>query len=162
MTVQTGPVMTAELPFSRPDRPAARRAFTVVEVIMAVGVLALAITTSITTMQRAFLTLDSARNIETATRIMQCEIEKERLLDWTTVSNAAYAPTIDSAFQSNPAVAGRFSLSRSTATVANRSGKILQITLTVTWRSYDGHSQQRSQTTYYGNGGLYTYFISQS
>ena len=138
------------------------RAFTLVEVMMAVAVLALAITTSITTLQRAFLMLDSARNLETASRIMQCELEKERLLPWSQVNDADYRATIDSAFTGNPAIAGRFALTRTTATVANRANKLLQITLTVTWRNYDGRTQQRSQTTYYGNGGLYTYFTSQS
>ena len=137
-------------------------AFTLVEVMMAVGVLALAITTSITTLQRAFLMLDTARNVETACRIMQCEIEKERLLTWSAVSDTAYTPTIDNAFLGNPAVAGRFSIARATSSVSNRSGKILQITLTVTWQGYDGRTQRRSQTTYYGNGGLYTYFTRQS
>ena len=139
-----------------------RGGFTLVEIIMAVGVLALAITTSITALQRAFMNLDSARNIETACRIMQCEFEKERLLTWSAVTDAAYKVAIDSAFSGNPAVAGRFTLTRSTSTVSGHSGKLLQITLTVTWRNYDGRSLQRSQTTYYGNGGLYTYFISQT
>ena len=122
----------------------------------------MAITTYITTLQRAFLILDSARNLETASRIMQCELEKERLLPWSQVNDADYRATIDSAFTGNPAIAGRFALTRTTATVANRANKLLQITLTVTWRNYDGRTQQRSQTTYYGNGGLYTYFTSQS
>ena len=138
------------------------RGFTLVEVIMAVFVLALAITTAITTLQRAFLNLDAARNLETASRIMQCELEKERLLDWTQVSSAAYQPVIDAAFLRNPAVAGRFALTRVVAVVPNRAGQMLQITLTTTWRTYDGRTQRRSYTTYYGQNGLYAYFTSQT
>ena len=51
---------------------------------------------------------------------------------------------------------------RTTATVANRSGKIIQITLTVSWRNYAGHTHQRSLTTYYGNGGLHPDFTTQA
>lgn len=137
-------------------------AFTLVEVMMAVGVLALTLTTAITTMQRAFLNLDSARNAEVACRILQCEMEKERLLTWAQVTDATYTATIDSAFAGDPVVAGRFALTRATLFVANRGDKILRITLTVTWKNYDGRSQNRSQITYYGNGGLHTYFTTQS
>lgn len=129
---------------------------------MAVAVLALTITTSITTMQRAFNNLDAARNIEVACRILQCQMEKERLLTWAQVNDADYKVAIDPAFTGDPVVAGRFSIARQTALVANRGGKILQITVTVTWKNYDGHSSSRSQTTYYGNGGLYTYFTTQT
>lgn len=138
------------------------RAFTLVELMMAVGVFSLAVVTSITALQRAFNNLDTARNIETASRILQCEMEKQRLMTWAQIGTATNSPAIDPMFQSNPAVAGRFTLSRSTATVANRSGRILQITLTVTWRNYAGRTHQRSLTTYYGNGGLHTYFTTQA
>lgn len=137
------------------------RGFTLVEVIMSVFVLALVVTTAITTLQAAFMNLDSARNIETASRIMQCELEKERLLDWAQVSSAAYQPAIDASFLRNPEVAGRFSLARAVAVVPNRAGKIVQVTLTTTWRTFDGRSQQRSTTTYFGENGLHDYFTTQ-
>lgn len=144
-----------------PRRQRGPGAFTLLEVMMAVTILALTITTAITTMQRAFNNLDATRNVDIGCRILQCQMEKERLLTWAQVSDATYKAAIDSAFTGDPTVAGRFSLSRQTALVANRGGKLLQITLTVTWKNYDGHSSSRSQTTYYGNGGLYTYLTSQ-
>ena len=140
-----------------PGPPAAVAAFTIAEVAMAVIILVFAITTSITVMQRAYLHLDTARNLEIASNILQCELEKERLFSWTAVSNAAYAPTMDASFAGNPAVASRFTLSRSLGTLANRSSQMVQITLTVTWRNYDGRSLSRSYTTYYTQGGLYAY-----
>ena len=141
-----------------PGPPAAVAAFTIAEVAMAVIILAFALTTSITVMQRAYLHLDTARNLEIASNILQCELEKERLFSWAAVSNAAYAPTMDASFAGNPAVASRFTLSRTLATLANRSSQMVQITLTVTWRNYDGRSLSRSYTTYYTQGGLYAYY----
>jgi Tfp pilus assembly protein PilV len=139
-------------------RCAARRcAFTLVEVAMSVLVLALALTTSLTAMQRAFLQFDTARNLEIAANILQCEMEKERLFNWTEINNAGYVPVIDASFARNPAIGGRFTLSRSVAAVAGRSGQMLQITLTVRWRGYDGRSLDRSYTTYYTQGGLHEY-----
>ena len=75
---------------------------------MAVLVLAMAITTSLTAMQRAFLDLDTARNLEIAANILQCEVEKERLFTFTQASDGTYVPVIDSSFAGNPAIAGRF------------------------------------------------------
>lgn len=125
---------------------------------MTVIVLALAITTSLSALQRAFLDLDTARNLEIAGQILQCEMERERLLNWTQVNDAAYQPVIDDSFARNPAIAGRFTLSRSLVPLTGRSGRMVQITLTTSWRSYDGRNLSRSYTTYYGQGGLHAYF----
>ena len=127
---------------------------------MAVAVLALAITTAITTLQRSFLQLDTARNLEIASAIMQCEIEKERLLSWAQLNNVAYTPVIDPTFARNPAIGSRFTLSRTLTTVASRSGQVMQIKLTVQWRAYDGRNISRSYLTYYTQGGLYAYFYT--
>lgn len=124
---------------------------------MAVGVLALALVTSLTALQRAFLNLDTARNLEVAANILQCEVEKERLFTWAQLNDPAYVPAIDASFARNPAVGGRFTLSRTVAALTGRSGQMVQVTLTVRWRSYDGHNLSRSYTTYFTNGGLHEY-----
>jgi Tfp pilus assembly protein PilV len=140
--------------------PHPARGFTITEVTMAVFILALALTTSLAALQQAFLQLDTARNLEIAANMLQCEMETERLFTWAQASNASYVPVIDPGFSRNPAIAGRFTLSRSLATLAGHSSQELQITLTVTWRGYDGRSLSRSYTSYYTQGGLYAYFYN--
>jgi hypothetical protein len=144
-------------PSLRSYQPRQRRAFTLVEVAVTVFVLALAITTSITTLQRAFGMLDTARNISLASTMLQSEIEKERLLDWASVSSSTYQPTLDVNYLRSPAIAGRFTLSRTVAAVAGRTGQV-QVTLTVRWRGFDGRSLSRSYTTYFTQGGLNDFF----
>lgn len=136
------------------------RAFTLVELAMAVIILALALTTSLTAMQSAFLQFDTARNLEIAANILQCEMEKERLFTWSQASNTSYAPVIDTSFSRNPAIGGRFTLSRTVTTLSGHSNQVLQITLTVTWRGYDGRSLSRNYTSYYTQGGLYAHLYS--
>jgi Tfp pilus assembly protein PilV len=141
-------------------RPSWRHGFTIAEVMIAAGVMALAVTTSITTMQRAFLALDSARNITLAGQIMQSEFEKLRLKDWTTISAYPAAETtltIDTAFTSDPAIGNRFTLKR---TVSDVHTDMKEITLTISWRGYDARPLSRYYKTYYGKNGLYDFFYN--
>ena len=71
--------------------PRSRRGFTLVEVVLAVFVLALAMVTSLAALQRAFLNLDTARNLEIAANILQCEMEKQRVFDWAQLTSATGA-----------------------------------------------------------------------
>lgn len=126
----------------------------------AASILALAIATSITVMQRGFHALDAARHVTLAAQIMQSEIEKTRLKDWATVS--AYAPgptpiTIDSVFTENSGIGSRFTLQRSVSTPQT---DMREIKLTISWRSLDGREQSRSMMTYYSRYGLYDFYYN--
>ena len=135
--------------------------FTIVEVMMAAIVMAFAITTSITTMQRGFLSVDTARSITIAGQIMQSEFEKMRLVPWGTVDgyaiNADTPVTVDTSFTSNAFIGNRFTMTRRVSVI--RTG-MKQIALTITWRSIDGRSISRSYSSYYGENGLYDYFYN--
>ncbi len=147
-------------PRSLPARGTA--GFTILEVAMAVAVLALVFISAVTAFQSAFLQLDSARNLSTAAAILHTELEKERMLPWATVSDVNYAPAIDSGFTRSPLLAGRFTLTRTVTTVAGHGGLMVQITLNVRWRGYDGRQLARTVTTYYAQGGLNAYYLSPS
>jgi Tfp pilus assembly protein PilV len=129
-------------------------------------IMALVIATSITTLQRGFLSIDTARNFVFGGQIMQSEIEKMRVSPWSTTETvigiADYtdtypALTLDPVFQANAFIANRFTLTR---TMADPKPDLRQITLTVTWRNYDGRTISRSYTTYYARFGLYDFFAS--
>lgn len=141
------------------SRRAPVAAFTILEAMMAAIVMAMAITTSITTMQQSFLSLDTARNMVTAGQIMQSEIEKMRINNWSVVSaypTGSTSLTIDPVFTANPAIGNRFSLTR---VVSDPKTDMREITFTITWTSYDKRTYARSYTTYYARYGLYDYFI---
>ena len=131
---------------------------------MAAAIMALALVSSITVMQRAFNALDTARAITYATQIMQNEMEKMRLMNWATVSaypTTATAVTIDSAF-TGTSIGSRFlGMTRAVETIhTNTNGGMRKITLTVSWKTVDGRTLTRSFVTYYGQNGLYDYFSS--
>lgn len=135
--------------------------FTIVEVMMAAIVLAFSITTAITVMQRGFVSLDTARNITIAGQIMQSEFEKMRIEPWATIE--AYPAStdplaIDSSFTSNAFIGNRFTMRRDVTDI--RTGLMRQVTLTISWTSYDGRTLSRSYSSYYGKNGLYDYFYN--
>jgi Tfp pilus assembly protein PilV len=142
-----------------PRRRSGRGGFTMVEVMAAAAVMVMVISTSLAVLQRGLRSVDVARGISYASQIMQTQAEKERLMDWTTVSAfpASASVTLDSAFTSNTYIGSRFSLTR---TVTTLHTGMLQITYTVTWKAIDGRSLSRSTTMYYGQNGLYDYVSS--
>lgn len=128
--------------------------------MMAATVMVLVITSSLTTMQRAFLSLDTARCITIAGQIMQSEFEKMRLRDWSVIGAYSTAETtvaLDPSFTSHPSVGTRYSVVRN---VTEISAVMRQITLTVSWRTVDGRRLSRSYTSYYGQNGLYDYYYN--
>ena len=88
-------------------------------------------------------------------------MEKERLFNWTKISDASFQPTIDASFLRNPTIAGRFTLSRTVGKVGTRTSQ-MQVTLTVRWRNYDGRSLSRSFTSYFTQGGLNDFMYNQT
>jgi len=130
--------------------------------MLAAIIMAFSIATSISTLQRGFRSVDSARNISLAAQIMQSEMERIRLKDWATIDSYGPGPstlTVDTVFTSTASIGTRFALSRSTAAVAGLTD-VKEITLTVTWTGIDSRVNTRSYSTYYGRYGLYDYFYN--
>ena len=129
---------------------------------MAALIMGLVLATSITTLQRAFISLQNARDLNIASQMLQSEMEKMRLADWATVNsfNTSSTPvTLDTAFTSNPYVGDRFSLSR---TVSDPKTDTRIITLQVVWRGADNRTLSRRLAMRYSRNGLYDYFYSQT
>jgi Tfp pilus assembly protein PilV len=136
------------------------RGVTIVEVAMAALFMALVLSTSITTLQRAFISLQNARDLNIASQIMQSEMEKMCLSNWGTINSmpaSSTSVTIDAAFTSNAFVGNRFSLSR-TVTTPQTNTRI--ITLQVSWVGGDRRPLSRKLSMRYSRNGVYDYFYS--
>ncbi|OIQ95012.1 hypothetical protein GALL_230260 [mine drainage metagenome] len=129
---------------------------------MASFVLALGIATSIVAMQWGFRSLDLARGTTLASQIMQSEIERLRLMNWSTLNALPATETFDGAtyFSTAPGIAGKFTVTRTITPDPARSTSVDFITVSVTWKTYDGRSHTRSFKTEYMKDGLYDYYYT--
>lgn len=151
--------------------------FTILEVAMSSFVMAFGIATSIIAMQTGFKSIDLARGTTMASQIIQSEMERLRMLSWTgmtTLSTAtdSVAPIpagspagvemFDGAtyFSANPAIAGKYTITRTVTPDATRPSDVLNITVAVTWTGYDNRSHTRSFRSMYAKNGLYDYYYT--
>jgi Tfp pilus assembly protein PilV len=150
--------------FSNRHRGQRAAGFTIAEVVFSVFVMALGISTSIIAMQAAFKQMDLARGTTIAAQILQSEMERLRMMSWTSLSalETAYpTQTYDGAtnFTTNSAVVGKYSVTRTIADDAANS-EIKDINVAVTWSTYDGRSHTRAFSAIYAKNGLYDYYYT--
>ena len=140
---------------------------------MASFVMAFGIATSIVAMQVGFKNIDLARGTTLASQILQSEMERLRLMSWTTMSamaTAAGSPSgqatgttvFDGAtyFSSNPDLVGKYTITRSVTADATRPSDVMYINIEVAWTGYDGRAHKRSFQSMYAKNGLYDYYYT--
>lgn len=100
---------------------------------------------------------------------MQSELEKMRLTQWgngtaagngttgvTAYPKAATSIAIDASFTTAGDVGSRMTMTR---TVEDVHTGMIKITLRITWTTFDRRTLSRSYITYYGQNGLYDFFV---
>jgi type II secretory pathway pseudopilin PulG len=146
-----------------------RAGFTIVEVAMAAAIMAFAITGSIIVLKSGFTALDNARNTTLASQIIQSEMERIRLLNWSNIDamSSEQKLTLSTLFPSNTItskftsiLASRFTAVRTATNVSGKAGEMKTITVTVSWVGIDGLSHTRSTTGSYCKNGLYDYYYT--
>jgi len=131
-----------------------RRAFTIVEVMVAASVLALGIIGVITVSQRGLQALDTARNLSSASQLMQSEMERLRLMSWAQLQVLQDSGETGVALEGPP---GRYACTRQ---ISDVKLNMKEITLVATWKGYDGRGHTARLITRYGKTGLNDYFYT--
>ncbi|HYC72847.1 MAG TPA: hypothetical protein VEB66_16670 [Opitutaceae bacterium] len=132
----------------RPVRQRPAAAYTLVEVMVASVVVLLGIVTAIGVLQRGVRSLDYARNLTSASQVMQSELEQLRLLNWTQIQ------ALQDAGDANLALAGAASRYTCVRSIRTIKADMKEITLTATWRGADGREHTARLVTRYGRNGL--------
>lgn len=150
---------------ARIDGPGPDRAFTILEVMIAAFVLVLAFTSSLIVLQRGFQAIDSARYTTLAGQILQSQMEKIRLLNWSELTDPVNGPGAFPTFTPDVAVSSaqlsHFTCTQSiTDAPAPFTGTMKDVTLTATWTGTDGRQQSLSYTTRYGQNGISDFFYT--
>jgi hypothetical protein len=130
--------------------------------MMATFVMAMGISTAVIGMTAGFKQIDTARNITLSSQVLQSEMERLRLMNWTDIAALTGTATVDLSvvFTDDTALAAKFTLTRTVTDLAGKVGEMKQITLVCGWNSIDGRPLSRQFTTYYTKNGLYDYYYT--
>lgn len=129
-----------------------RRAFTLVEVMIASLVLVFGIVTAISAMQSGLRAMDRTRKLALATQVLQTEMEQLRLKSWAQLDPLSGTAT----FTPDSAAAGANAFT-CTRTITSPKSDMKEIILTAEWRGSDGRTQSAKLVTRYGKNGLNDY-----
>lgn len=134
--------------------------FTIIEVAMATAVLAIALAGMVQAMGVGSEMLDTARKQTIASQVIQSEIERLRMLTWTTgalpsdlnvTDRPAAVPISPGLAQIAPA--SQFGCTR-VVQLANGCSDLREVTITVSWTGITGKPHSRSTNVYIGKYGL--------
>lgn len=163
-------MITASTPSIPSSRGKSRRlsirskaGLTIAEVMVASCVLVFALCSSFLVLQRGYQAIDTARNSTIAAQIMQSEIERIRLLDWSSVQSLSGTNTLSVAtvFSNNSKVTNRFTNFQRVVTV-DTVRNVADIQLTVEWTGFDGASHSRIFNARYCKNGLYDFLYTRA
>jgi prepilin-type N-terminal cleavage/methylation domain-containing protein len=149
----------------------AKSGFTLVEVMAAAIVMAFAISSSIIVLQYGMRAIDTARYTTLAGQILQSQMEKLRLLNWTQLADTSVGAAHYTTFSADVAATPTDQIKRFVAggVVGKCAQSIVdapapfnltmkEITLTATWTGLDGRSHTLSYVTYYTRYGISDFF----
>ncbi len=152
-------------------RRPARRGFTIIEVALALFVLAFVIAAALVTLQSGFKQLDNARYTTLAGQILQSQMEKLRLLNWNQLTNSTdgasthntFIPDVTADTETQAIIAAHFTCTQTISAPPVSSpfhDTMRDITLTVTWSGTDRRVHSLSYVTRYGENGISDFFVT--
>lgn len=139
-----------------------QRGFTIAEVMVATMVLAFGITSSIVAIQMGFRNMDLARGTTIAAQIIQSEMERLRMMSYSSVTGLPATETFDGAtyFSSVSQIANKYTITRTVTDDATHGSDVKNITVSVKWSTIDGREHTRSFTALFARNGLYDYYYT--
>ena len=142
----------------RPAAPCVGRAaaFSMVEVMVASCVLMLGISGALVTLQRSLDSIAQARQLDAASQVMQSELERLRLLNWSQLQalQTSGQTTVD------PPSGGDFARFTCQRQIRDLREGLKEITVTASWGGLDGRAHSARLITRYSRAGFNDYFYT--
>ena len=141
------------------------RAYTLVEVLIAMGIAAVVFAGFYLNLSQGFTTMDMSRENLRATQILAEQMETIRLYTWDQLTNPGFVPTNFSApfdptkalSTNRPSYSGQLIISNAPISESYSTNMRL-VTARVTWTSANAKVHNRWFTTYVSRYGLHNYF----
>jgi type II secretory pathway pseudopilin PulG len=141
------------------------RAMTIIEVVMATGIIALTGGAVISSVNYGLFIMRMARENQRATQVMLEKLEAIRLYNWDQVTNNGYVPSsftasYDPTLSGSQGIVYYGSMSVTTPTFSstpNYSASMRQFNVSVTWTNVGGLRHTRSLSTYVAQNGIQNY-----
>lgn len=143
--------------------------------MIAATVMVLAISSSLIVLQHGMRAIDTARCTTLAGQVLQSQMEKLRMLNWTQLTTPSIGPVAFTTFATDVSPSATAQINRFTAggvagafaqTITDPPagspflGQMKLITLTATWKGMDGQMHTLSYTTRYLKNGLSDFFYT--
>jgi type II secretory pathway pseudopilin PulG len=160
---------------ARCDVRRSARAFTILEVMISTMVMVLVLTSSLQVLGYGLRMIDSARYTTLAGQILQSQMEKLRLLNWTQLTNTTVTSpqtiplgakyyttfTADPGLISSTQVSNFYLCTQSIVPDPNYAN-MMDITLRAYWKGSDGMNRSRTYFTTYAKNGTSDFFYTQN
>jgi prepilin-type N-terminal cleavage/methylation domain-containing protein len=156
-------------PYKTPQRDRNQAAptagFTIVEVLFAVAIMAVGFAAIASCLQMSLKKLDTSRKTSLISQVLQDEVERLRLENWTALDELPASANINDSLPAqfaNTELAdmiadGNLFITRTVQDLAGHDG-IKHITVTASWTGADGVSRSRLYQFRYARGGISDYF----
>lgn len=153
------PLMSLQQNYSAtsPLRRRRKHGFTLVEIMVAVMVLAFGVSASVVALRVGFGMVETARDQTMVSQFLQSEIENLRMMRWAEISALPEEETFSIESDFDDFVADRFTCVRRVEDV-RPGARIKRVTLTVTWRTTNGVERELVYKTRISSHGLSDYF----
>lgn len=141
------------------ERGPGRAGFTLLEMLIAIGVMAIGLSSAAIAMQVGLRNLDLARTTTQVAQILQDQSEATRLLNWTALSSlpAEQALELPEHFDPERAETIQLQLTRRVESLPGLED-LKHITLEAEWRGIHGSPHTRSIHLRYARNGVFDYY----